>query len=245
MGRASRNEEVDRQDAADAVFDRVGAPEDPAACGARPDRDDDPGLRDRVVRLDQRLPHVLRHGARDQEPVRVPGRGDEVDPEPLQVEDRVAQRLRLEVAPVAPPGGHLPQVERPAEQGAQVGRSRGVAWHRPAQDEMLTFSPREARILRKADPLAAARLLAQTAEDAPPEVHRLFLRVDGVRGARLRARLGNVSHPECFAEYRHPPERCREVPRSQTDGDLSRADPLQDGFNHRFPLTGPPPSTTG
>ncbi len=194
------------------------------------------GLRDRVVRLDQRLPHVLRHGSGDQQPVRVPGRGDEVDPEPLQVEDRVSQGLRLEVAPVAPPRGHLPQVKRTSEKRPDVRGGRQGGESLSPKHQVLPLAARQGGIPREPDPFAAARLLAQTAEDAPPEVDRLPLRVDRFRRARLRARFGDVSGPEGVPDHRLTAKRRRKVRRRQVYGHVSRPRSLPYRFQHAMPL---------
>ena len=99
----------------DSPRHRVAAGED-AAVGRAGARSDDPFGRGRcVIGAFQRLAHVMRHRARHQEHVGVPGRGDETEAEPLEIVEGVAQRVELELAAVAGAGVDMPDGETPSE----------------------------------------------------------------------------------------------------------------------------------
>src|SRR3989338_2714530 len=64
--------------------DRRTSPERAPADGAGADGNDEPGLRNGVVRFLKGQLHVFRDGAGQENPVRVPGRGDELNAEPAK-----------------------------------------------------------------------------------------------------------------------------------------------------------------
>ena len=116
LGRAPGHEDVHGNDLVDAAGDGVAPPEDAAGLGAVAHRDHQLRVGRRLVRLPERHLHVARDRAGDQQQVRVPGRGDEVDAEALDVVDGTREAADLELAAVAGSGIDLPDRERPAEQ---------------------------------------------------------------------------------------------------------------------------------
>ena len=85
------------------------------------------GLRHRLVRAPGRVLQVPGHDPRDQQQVRMAGRGDEVDPQALDVVVRVEQRGDLPVAAVARPGVQVPDVERATQGPADRSRQARAA----------------------------------------------------------------------------------------------------------------------
>ena len=108
----------------------VAAGEHAAADRARPDGDDEPRLRHRLVGAPGGLLEVARHDPGHEEQVGVARRGDEVDPEPLDVVVRVEQRGDLPVAAVARAGVEVADVERasqrPTDRAAEFGGVGGL-----------------------------------------------------------------------------------------------------------------------
>src|SRR5947207_2745690 len=74
----------------------------------------------RLPRPYKRLGHVPRHGARHEQAVGVARRGDDVEPEALEVIVRPGERGDLELAGVAGAGVHVADRERAAEDTAQL-----------------------------------------------------------------------------------------------------------------------------
>ena len=110
-----------------------------------------------VVGLAQREPHVLGDRAGDEQPVGVARRGDELDAEPAEVPAHRVQHVDVELAGVAAAGAHLAQLERAAEQLAQLAprapRRARARWS-GRDDQVLAASHREAVVVcrRRARP---------------------------------------------------------------------------------------------
>ena len=85
MGRAAGDEEVDGNEGVAAVVDLGIADEGPARDRAGADRDHELGRGDGRQRVEQGRPHVLAHRAGDDDAIRVPRRGDELDAEAAEL----------------------------------------------------------------------------------------------------------------------------------------------------------------
>src|SRR6266566_6284266 len=99
--RTAADHEVDRHDLRHRAHAGVAPGEDTTAGGAITDGDDPLGRRGCGVGALERLAHVERHRAGDEQRVRVAGRGDETDAEALDVVEGVVERVDLELARVA------------------------------------------------------------------------------------------------------------------------------------------------
>ena len=100
-GWAAADVQVDRDDVADGAHHGIASREDPAVSGAIPDRDHPLGIGRRIICALQRLSHVLGDRPGHQQHVGMPRRGDEAQPEPLQIVERVVERVNLQLAAVA------------------------------------------------------------------------------------------------------------------------------------------------
>jgi hypothetical protein len=120
-GRASRDVDIDGDDTIDSANRRVGGlTEDSPAAPAGAHGHDYPRLGCGFVRPAKSDLHVPRDGSGHEEKVGVPGARDEVDPEALQVEQRIGRGSDFELAPVAAPCVDLPDVQRAPKQAADT-----------------------------------------------------------------------------------------------------------------------------
>src|ERR1051326_1052099 len=104
---AARYIQIHRQHALDAVANLRMSSVKAAGNGAGSGSDDEPWLTDGLIGHQQSLFHICGDRAGDKNAVGVPRRGDELDPEPAGVEHHIAERVRLALASVAPPGPDL------------------------------------------------------------------------------------------------------------------------------------------
>ena len=161
VGRAARNIKIDGNVLGHASLRSICAGEGTAADGACSDGDDDFGSRNRGVGFTQRVLHISRHRAGDDDAIGVARRGDELNSESPQIEDDIAERDELGLAAVAASGRHLPQFERAPEELFH----RWVEGPREldlfvSDDQVIATSRRQAMIAGVANSALRARLLA-------------------------------------------------------------------------------------
>ena len=151
--------QIDGHDLRHSPFHRIAAGEDAAIGGAVADGHHPFRVGRRVVGAQQRLAHVLGDRARHQQHVGMARRGDEFQPEALEIVEGVVQRVDLELAAIARAGVDLadgeaaakPALRRAIEIGGKlgepgnVGRGRRLG-HRPAQ-QIFQHKPAHARPL--------------------------------------------------------------------------------------------------
>src|SRR6266446_5321645 len=118
MRREAGYPQIDREIVGNAVAHLRAPPERAAVYGAGADGDDEARIRHRIVRRPQGRTHVGADGPGDHDAVSMTRGGDELHPEPGEVEDHVAQCHQLRLAAVAASGGYRAQPERPAEEAA-------------------------------------------------------------------------------------------------------------------------------
>src|SRR5205814_10086659 len=111
--RAAGNIDVDGHHAIDAADRRVRAlAEHSAAAPACADGHYHPRIRGRIVGATKRDVHIARHRPGDQQYVGVPWAGNEVDPEALEIVERIGRGSNFQFTRVATAGVDLPYVER-------------------------------------------------------------------------------------------------------------------------------------
>ena len=99
--------EVDRDDRRDAADTRVAAGKYAAVAAAVSDGHHPLGIWRGAIGSLQWFPHVAGHRPRDEEHVRMPGRGDKAEPEAFQVVVDVAEGMDLQLAAIAGAGIYL------------------------------------------------------------------------------------------------------------------------------------------
>ena len=107
--------QVDRDDRGHAAGDGIAAGENAAVEGAAAERHHPFGLGRRALGPLQRLAHVLRDRPGHQQHVGMARRGDEAQAEPLEIVERVAERMDFELAAVARAGIDLADRQAAAE----------------------------------------------------------------------------------------------------------------------------------
>lgn len=226
MGRAAGDIEVDRQDAIGAVVRLRVIPIYPAGDGTGSNRDNDLGGGHRLVRFLKRELHVLSHRAGDQEAIGVPGRGDELNAEPAEIEDDRPEHIDVDLAAVTSSRAHLPEPERPPEQAehfvVELPRQRllgGVA-----DQKSGTRVGGQAIFAGELNPAGGAGVLALAAEEASSQIYdRIPLRYpDRIRRTGVQAR-GTTLAADSRADFGTAAEPLRHGGRliGETDGAAS------------------------
>ena len=116
--------QVNRNDVFNPSLDRVTSGKYPTVCRTRSNGNDPFRVRGSVVSTFQRLPHALGHGPGDHEHIGMARRGDEVQPEPLDVIVGVVQRVDLQLAAVARAGVDLADRQAAPELALRGGVER-------------------------------------------------------------------------------------------------------------------------
>ena len=130
-GGAAAHQQINRHARPDAAMDGVAALEYAAIHRAIPDGDHPFRLRHGGVGEGQRLLQIGRQRAGRQQHVRLAGRRDEPQPEPVQAVDDAVQRRQLPPAAAAAPSGDVEQRQATAKpalgRGVQPRGERGTA----------------------------------------------------------------------------------------------------------------------
>ena len=124
--RTAADVQVDRDHLVDRADHRIAALEHAAAAAAIADRHHPFRIGRRRIGALQRDLHVAGHRAGDQQHVGMARRGREPQAEPLDVVDRIVERMDFELAAVARPGIDLPDGDRAAEQAPPARRERAA-----------------------------------------------------------------------------------------------------------------------
>ena len=115
LRRAAGDIEIDRKKTGGSIMNLLMAAVRPAGNGTSPDGNDQLGRWYGFVGLEQAEAHIFRDGARYEDPVGVPWRGDELDPEPPQVPSYGSENVGIGFAGIAPARADLAQFQRSSE----------------------------------------------------------------------------------------------------------------------------------
>ena len=111
--------QVDWHHVRHAAGDRIAAGKDSAISGAIAERNHPFWLRGRVVSPLQRFAHILGDRSGHQQHVGVARRGDEAQPEALEIVEGIVERVDLKLAAIAGAGIDLADGEAAAEPAAR------------------------------------------------------------------------------------------------------------------------------
>src|SRR5947199_9733902 len=115
MRRTARDKQVHGQDSACALVVLRVTNEWPARNRACADRDHNFWRSHRVIGFLEREFHVLRQHARDEQSVRVTGRGDILDAEATEIPPDCAEHIDVRFTSTATTGAHYAQTQQPAK----------------------------------------------------------------------------------------------------------------------------------
>jgi len=113
--RAARNVKINRKDCGYTTYAGIAVGENAAveragACGNHPFRGGH-----RLIGPLQRFAHIPGYRSGSQEDVSMARRGDELQPEPFEIVEGVAERMQLKLARIAGPGVDMPDRQAPAQ----------------------------------------------------------------------------------------------------------------------------------
>src|SRR5262245_45118717 len=171
MRRTSGYIKVDRKQPIDPTRHLLMAAENPARYGTGTGGDHQFRLGDRLIGAEGRRAHVFGDRPGNQHTIGVARRGDEIDAKPAGVENDIAERVHLDLAPVATAGTDLAQPQRPAKDAAQLLR-KGVNVRRAlaGDKEFGPIRSGESPIIGEPDQIIRTDRDTITAENAPAQV---------------------------------------------------------------------------
>ena len=166
IGRAAGQIDVDRKDAVESVAARIAALGDAARHGAGADGQHPARLRHRFIGRAQRAEHGVRHRPGHQQKIGKARRGGEEDAEPVQIVERIVQRLQLGLAAVARAGVDVADMQAAPERAAsRPRRPRALSRRRLSRSGRRARAPRTPSRTRAHRP-GRAGLGAELADDA-------------------------------------------------------------------------------
>ena len=172
MWRTTWHKHVDRHNRRRAVMHFRMIDIGPPGNRAGSDGDHDLGCWNRFVCFLQREIHVARHRTCDEQPIRVAGRRNELNPEPADVPSHRVEHVGVGFTRVATPGANLAESERPPEKAAQSPVQLHHRRHDGISDnELFPVRRGHAELARECDCPRSTCAFACPAEDAATRVH--------------------------------------------------------------------------
>jgi hypothetical protein len=181
VGRASGNEEIDRNELVQTLRDLRASGKGAARYGAASHGNDHPGFGNRFKGLKEGGFHVPGDWAGHHNAIRVSGRRDKIDSKTRQIEKGGGKNIQVGFAGVASGCGNLSQLQGSSKEFFEVRfRVMGQIGQGAAGQKILFFSHRYPEILGEGDELLLGEGLAGSAENAPAQVDPFSFAVNGV-----------------------------------------------------------------
>src|SRR6059036_94138 len=166
MGRAAGDIQIDRNHRISPIVDFRVINERPPRNRTGAYGDYEFRRRDSVVGLLERQPHVLRHGSRNEQPIRMPRGRDELNAKPPKIEHDGIEHVDVRLTRITATRADLPEFERAAKEtpGLLIERPRELASF-PCHHQLSTRPGPESVFPRETNRPSGTGLLTVRAEE--------------------------------------------------------------------------------